>query len=214
QLRSEGFTDYFAMPLHFSTGEIQVASWATRQPSGFSNDDQGALAVLAGPLARVIEAHSMRHRAVTLLDVYVGRQAGARVLAGHIRRGDPESIHAAIWLSDLRGFTQLAGLLPPQDLIALLNRYFDRQVPAIETHGGEVLKFMGDGLLAIFPIDGGGATAVCDAALAAAREARAGILDLERSFGVGSLKVDRGPGQPCGLALHLGEVLYGNVGGG
>jgi adenylate cyclase len=211
KLKEEGFTDYLATPLHFGNGDIHVASWATRQPAGFSDDDLAALAAVAVPLARVAEIRSLRRTAATFLETYIGREAGARVLAGHIRRGDTESIHAAIWLSDLRGFTELADRLPPQELIAMLNRYFDCQVPAIEARNGEVLKFMGDGLLAIFPIgNGDGTTArVAGEALAAAREARASILALQREAAE-----DRRPGLPFSLALHVGEVLYGNVGGG
>src|SRR5436309_14540458 len=124
------------------------------------------------PLARVAEIRVLRREATNLLDTYVGHQAGGRILDGQIRRGHAEEIHAAIWLSDMRGFTAAADRLPLQTLIDLLNAYFDCQVPAIVAAGGEVLKFMGDGLLAIFPIDGGGAPAVCERALAAAIEAR------------------------------------------
>ncbi|HET6222101.1 MAG TPA: adenylate/guanylate cyclase domain-containing protein, partial [Dongiaceae bacterium] len=211
KLKDEGFTDYLATPIHFGNGDTHVASWATRQPAGFSDDDLAALAAVTVPMARVAEIRSLRRTATTFLETYIGRGAGARVLAGHIRRGDTESIHAAIWLSDLRGFTALADRLPPRELIAMLNRYFDCQVPAIEARNGEVLKFMGDGLLAIFPIaDGDGtATRVAAEALAAAREARANILALQQEAAA-----DRTPGLPFSLALHVGEVLYGNVGGG
>jgi adenylate cyclase len=209
KLRSEGFTDYLATPLHFTNGEVHVASWAARQPAGFNDEDLAVLTAIARPLARLLEIRSLRRTETTLLETYLGRQAGARILAGHIRRGDTESIHAAIWLSDLRGFTRLADRLPPQELTGLLNRYFDCQVPAIEARGGEVLKFMGDGLLAIFPTADGGPARVCAAALAAAREARANILALERKA-----TLERSTGLPFSLALHVGEVLYGNVGGG
>jgi len=113
---------------------------------------------------------------------------------------------AAIWLSDMRGFTTLADRLPPQALVDLLNRYFDCQVPPIREHGGEVLKFMGDGLLAIFPI-GAGADAgkVCANALAAAHAARAKVAELHATSGDDA-------GVRFGLALHLGDVLYGNIG--
>jgi adenylate cyclase len=209
KLRGEGFTDYLATPLHFTNGEIHVASWAARQPAGFTDEDVAVLTAVARPLARLVEIRSLRRTEATLLETYIGRQAGARVLAGHIRRGDTESIHAAIWLSDLRGFTRLADRSAPRELTALLNRYFDCQVPAIEARGGEVLKFMGDGLLAIFPTADDGPARVCAAALAAAREARANILALERKAAEG-----RSAGLPFSLALHVGEVLYGNVGGG
>jgi adenylate cyclase len=204
ELYRQGFTDYLTTPLHFTNGEIHAASWATRHQTGFTEADLASLTAVAPPLARLVEIRSLRRTEATLLETYIGRQASGRVLAGHIRRGDTESIHAAIWLSDLRGFTGLAERLPPQELTALLNSYFDCQVPTIEARGGEVLKFMGDGLLAIFPIAEGGTGRVCVEALAAAREARAKILAMHRN----STQV------PFSLALHVGEVLYGNVGGG
>ena len=151
-LRDEGVTDYVVAPLHFSGGEVHFSSWATRQPGGFTDAEIEAIQSLIAPLARVAEIRAWYRVAGNLLTTYVGKNAGERVLAGHIRRGDTEAIHAAIWLSDMRGFTRLADTLPPQDLVDLLNRYFDCQVPAIVEHGGEVLKYMGDGLLAIFPI--------------------------------------------------------------
>ncbi len=137
-----------------------------------------------------------------------GTNAGERILAGRIRRGDTEAIHAAIWLSDMRGFTTLADRLPPQTLVDLLNRYFDCQVPPIVEQGGEVLKFMGDGLLAIFPIGAGSDPArVCATALKAAHAARANVEALRAA-----------PGEDFdvrfGLALHVGDVLYGNIGSG
>jgi adenylate cyclase len=209
KLAAEGFTDFLAVPLHFSTGQIQIVSWATQMPAGFSEEDQALLLSLAAPLSRVAEIRSLLRMTTTFLQTYIGRQTAERILAGHVRRGDTESIHAAIWLSDMRGFTSLADRLAPSVLLALLNRYFDCQVPAIEAGGGEVLKFMGDGLLAIFPVGEGGSAKVCRAALAAAREARAQIYTLERE-----LVEEHAADRPFSLALHVGEVLYGNIGGG
>jgi adenylate cyclase len=207
-LRAEGVTDYFVAPLHFSSGEVHFSSWATRHPGGFTDAEIEAIESLIAPLARVAEIRAWYRVAGNLLTTYIGKNAGERVLAGHIRRGDTEAIHAAIWLSDMRGFTALADTLPPQDLVDLLNRYFDCQVPAIVEHGGEVLKYMGDGLLAIFPI---GAerdfASVCAAALAAGKDARAQIAALCASEGDGN-------GPRFGLALHVGDVLFGNIGSG
>jgi adenylate cyclase len=210
-LRTEGVTDYLASPLIFTDGEIQLATWTTRQPGGFTDAQMAGLDSIITPLARVAEIRALRRTAGNLLNTYVGTHAGERILAGQIRRGHTEAIHAAIWLSDMRGFTALADRLPSQTLIDLLNRYFDCQVPAILNRGGEVLKFMGDGLLAIFPVasDGTDARKVCTGALAAACEARAEIVTLGESSGIHSLDDLR-----FGLALHLGEVLYGNIGGG
>ena len=150
ELRAQGVTDYLAVPLFFTDGAIHVATWTTRQPGGFSDAEIAGIEAIVNPLTRVTEIYALRRTASNLLDTYVGHSPGERILAGRIRRGDVEEIHAAIWLSDMRGFTALADRLPPRELIALLNRYFDCQIPPILDHGAEVLKFMGDGLLAIF----------------------------------------------------------------
>jgi adenylate cyclase len=184
-LRGEGATDYLAFPVEFINGEIHVGTWATRAPGGFTDDQLSALLSLSTPLSRLAEIHALRRTAVNLLDTYVGNEAGARILAGQIRRGFAETIRAVIWLSDMRGFTALADTMEPAQLLELLNRYFDCQVPAIQRHGGEVLKFMGDGLLAIFPLAASAEPAdVCLAALAAAAEMRASIAVLDWPTGL------------------------------
>ena len=177
EFRAEGATDYAAFPLIFTDGSIHVATWTTQQPGGFTPRQYADLEQVIAPLTRVAEIRALRRTATNLLNTYVGRQAGEQILAGRIRRGHVEAIHAAIWLSDMRGFTALSERLPPQQLIELLNRYFDCQVPAILNGGGEVLKFIGDGLLAIFPLTGDGRNAneVCRRALTCARAAEAGI---------------------------------------
>ena len=204
---ADGATDYVAHPLLFSDGTIHVATWATAQPSGFTPEQLGGLESVIAPLARVAEIRALRRTASNVIETYVGNQTGERILAGKIRRGHVETIRAAIWLSDMRSFTVLAERLPPQALVDLLNQYFDCQVPAIIGRGGEILKFMGDGLLAIFPVaDGQEPGEVCIRALDSAREARARVDDLNA----------RRTEQPIrfGLALHLGQVMYGNIGGG
>ena len=209
-LHTEGVTDYLASPLPFIDGTVHVASWATCAPDGFSDAQIAGIEAVVAPLARVAEIWTLRRTARNLLDTYVGSHAGERILAGKIRRGDTEAIQAAIWLSDMRGFTVISERVSPPTLISLLNRYFDCQVPAILEHGGEVLKFMGDGLLAIFPLraerDVG---SVCGDALAAASEARRRLAELAATTGAEGIADLR-----FGLALHLGEVLYGNIGGG
>jgi len=206
-LRDEGVTDYFVAPLHFSGGEVHFSSWATRQPGGFSDAEIEAIEAVIPPLARIAEIRAWYRVAGNLLTTYIGKNAGERVLAGHIRRGDTEAIHAAIWLSDMRGFTTLADTLPPQNLVDLLNRYFDCQVPAIHERGGEVLKYMGDGLLAIFPIGAERDFSItCAAALEAGKDARDQIAALQTA--------EHGPALRFGLALHVGDVLFGNIGSG
>jgi adenylate cyclase len=202
ELRAEGVTDYLIQPLAFSNGEIHAITWTTTRPGGFADADLRALEAIRDPLARVVEIYGLRRLASTLLNTYVGRGSGERILQGRIRRGDIERIQAVLLLSDLRGFTTLSDRLPGEQVIALLNEYFDCLVPPIETQGGEVLKFTGDGLLAIFPVATDAAPA-CAAALAAAKIARAALEEAN---------ADRQPAFRCGIALHLGEVLYGNVG--
>ena len=209
-MRAEGVTDYIALPLLFTDGSAHATSWSTKQAGGFSDQQLNALRTLVTPLARVVEISILRYKAATLLDTYVGNRAGERILGGRIRRGHTETMHAAIWLSDLRGFTALSDRLPAETVVDILNGYFDCQVAAIREHGGEVLKFMGDGLLAVFPIDEyvGDVTQVCSRVLEAARESRASVEAMH--FPIGET-VER---FRFGVALHVGQILYGNIGGG
>jgi adenylate cyclase len=208
-MRAEGVTDYIALPLSFVDGIIHASSWTTKQPGGFTDAQLNDLKCIVPPLARLIEVINLRRTASTLLNTYVGARAGERILAGQIRRGHTETMHAAIWLSDLRGFTALSDRLPPEQVVEILNLYFDCQVAAILKHGGEVLKFMGDGLLAVFPIgDDGEAKAVCSRVLEAASEARAAVAAMEFMSG------DVNERFRFGVALHVGRILYGNIGGG
>jgi adenylate cyclase len=207
QIKQQGATDYFVVPLFFADGAVHGANFATRQPGGFTERQITGLSRLVAPLTRVAEARSLQRQASVLLNTYVGRHAGSRVLAGQIRRGDTTSINAAIWLSDMRGFTRLADSVAPEILVEQLNRYFDCQVPAIQKRGGEILKYIGDGLLAIFPIasDGADEQAVCKVALDAAREARSAVATASAAAG-DAFNIR------FGLALHVGQVLYGNIG--
>jgi adenylate cyclase len=209
-IRAQGATDYLASPLFFMDDSVHVVTWSTTQPGGFSDAQLAGIEAVVTPLARIAEIWALRRTAMTLLNTYVGNQAGERILAGRIRRGHTEAIQAAIWLSDMRGFTALAERLAPQALVDLLNRYFDCQVPAIVEQGGEVLKYMGDGLLAIFPMaaDRGDADEVCERALSAAYDARSHAVALDNSAAT------EGFALRFGLGLHIGEVLYGNIGSG
>jgi adenylate cyclase len=209
-MRAEGVTDYIALPLLFMDGAINASSWTTKRPGGFSDDELAALRTVVVPLARVIEIVSLRRTASILLDTYVGNRAGQRILGGQIRRGHNDTMDAAIWLSDLRGFTALSDRLPAETVVDILNGYFDCQVSSIRTHGGEVLKFMGDGLLAVFPIDEyvGDVHEVCSRVLEAARESRASVEAMHYPVG------DAVERFRFGVALHVGRILYGNIGGG
>jgi adenylate cyclase len=208
-MRAEGVTDYILLPLIFTDGSIHGSSWTTKHPAGFTDEQLDALRKVSRPFARLGEIFALRRTATTLLDTYVGNRAGERIWAGDIRRGHAESMQAAIWLSDLRGFTALSDRLPPEIVVDILNQYFDCQVPAIRKHGGEILKFMGDGLLAVFPIakDGGNLCEVCARVLAAAREARASVDAMHYPSG------DAVERFRFGVALHIGGILFGNIGG-
>jgi adenylate cyclase len=198
-LIAAGFTDYLALPLGFMGGGTHAISFATKAPDGFSDADVHDLRRSTLPLARVFEIFELRRTASTLLSTYVGRNSGDRILAGHIQRGHFETVRAVIWFSDLRGFTEMSSRASTREVIDTLNGVFECQVPAVEKHGGEVLKFMGDGMLAIFPLTGDDPSAVGDAALAAADEALAAMALLA------PLRI--------GLALHVGDLAYGNIGG-
>jgi adenylate cyclase len=208
-MRGEGVTDYIALPLFFTDGTTHASSWCTRAEGGFTDEQLTALRSVIPPFTRLGEIFAMRRTAAALLDTYVGNRAGERILAGQIRRGHAEAMRAAIWLSDLRGFTALSDRLVPETVVDILNQYFDCQVPVIREHGGEILKFMGDGLLAVFPIarDGGNLGEVCGGVLEAGRKARANV---------GAMHYPNGNAVEhfrFGLALHIGDILFGNIGG-
>jgi adenylate cyclase len=208
-MREEGVTDYIALPMHFTDGTTHATSWTTKTDGGFTDEHLAALRAIVQPFARLAEIFAMRRTAAALLDTYVGNRAGERIWAGQIRRGHAEAMQAAIWLSDLRGFTALSDRLAARAVVDILNQYFDCQVPAIRKHGGEILKFMGDGLLAVFPVakDGGDLGEVCARVLEAAREARASVDAMRYPAGEGGERFR------FGVALHIGEILFGNIGG-
>ena len=189
---------------------MHAVSWTTTRPGGFTDADMAALEAVRVALSRLSEIYALRRTAVSLLDTYVGHRSGERILRGQIRRGDIETINAVIWMSDMRGFTQLSNTRPGREVVDRLNAYFDCVVPAIEAQGGEVLKFIGDGVLAIFPIGEGQADLAdcCRAALEAARQAQADA----SAHNDGMAHADL-PALRFRLVLHVGEVLYGNIGG-
>ncbi len=206
-LRLEGASEYLALPLPFSDGSWKAVTYATRRPGGFG-EHVPLLESLVPTLAMILEIQTLRRTTLTLLDTYVGATAGQRVLDGVIKRGMCDTIRAVIWFCDLRGFTELSEKLPGDELVSLLNDYFGAMTDAVGAHGGEVLKFIGDALLAIFPLAGEEGSQIAAGALAAAKEAETSIRTLNEGR--------RQAGQPpirFGLALHVGEVLYGNIGG-
>ena len=216
-LRAKGVTDYLAFVVNlgretaFRSGgrSGMLGSWATDDPAGFSEADIDSLLKIQDRLAvackMAIKSQLMRNIAKT----YLGRSAGKRVLSGQIKRGDGQSIKAAIWYADLRNSTAMADTLPRQDYIDTLNAYFDTTGGAVVEAGGEILSFIGDAVLAIFPTDGrpDSVTEACERALAAAAGSRQRMHVLnDKRAAAGKAGLD------FGVGLHLGEVMYGNVG--
>jgi adenylate cyclase len=209
ELRAAGITDYLATPITFSDGRIAAATWATDRPGGFTDAEIALTESLLPSLGLLLEVQSVRLISANLLGVYLGQQTGKRVLAGDIIRGSGETIRAVLLFADLRGFTALSDRLPAEKVIDILNGYFERVVNPIHANGGEVLKFIGDGLLAIFPIEDaafafGAARRALDAAIQA-------FTDLE-AFNANPARGEESPIRMA-IALHVGDVVYGNIGG-
>jgi adenylate cyclase len=207
ELRAQGATDYVMLPLPFIDRTRTAAiSFATTASDGFSDQDLQELETAANLFSPYAERQVLRRIAIDLLDAYVGHSAGEQIFLGRIERGNVETVYAAIWFCDLRGFTRLSDTAPREQVIATLNQWFDGVADGVAAHGGEILKFLGDGILAIFPAVPDVADA-CDRAVDAARQACSNVAAINEAR--------RAEGQPpveFGLALHLGEVSYGNVG--
>lgn len=213
-LHAQGITDYCLFPLPTQdTSRTCTMSFATKRPGGFGElggDEQGlgVLRRIAWLMTPYIERVALRVIALDLLDSYVGKAAGSRVYGGQIERGAIDPIDAAILVADLRGFTRLSDQLGEVAMVALLNRYFDTLGDAIEAHQGQILKFMGDGLLAVFPADGQHSPGRTHGnALAAALAARVNLAGLNAELvQEGKHAID------FGIGLHAGTVAFGNIG--
>jgi adenylate cyclase len=180
-------------------------SWIGARP--FSADETETLRQAARFAAAPLAALAARATLKAALEAYLGRRSAARVLAAPMRRDPGETIQAALLYADLRGFTALSESSSPAIVIAALDAWFDRIALAVQAFGGEVLKFIGDGILAIFPVVGGNSRPACEAALRAIEAARAGMAHLDNERRAQGL-----PPLPFGAALHLGEMLWGNIG--
>jgi len=208
--RAAGMTDYVAVLTRFAQegviGEMDAvySSWGTKRPEGFGDDQIAALERLAPYLALAIKSVSLVRVTRTLMETYLGRDAGQRVLSGRILRGVAERIDAVVWFSDLRGFTRITDTQPEQ-VISLLNDYSDVIISAIHEQGGDVLKLIGDGALAIFTAEN--RARACGSALAAAIAALEGAAKLSKRR-----SAEGKPTTDLYLGLHIGEVFYGNVG--
>ncbi len=189
------------------SGTSHTIEWCSKQRTGFTEDEQAYLSAVCLAMTAPLQAIVERGVARNVLQAYLGRRSAEKVLSGSVRRGIGEAIDAVVWISDLRDFTLLSEALSSAELITALNDCCARLVGAIQPYGGEVLKFIGDGLLAIFPLAELGEQAACDAAINAVRAARAGMakLDDER------VRAGQCP-LPFGIGLHLGAVMYGNIG--
>ena len=210
-LRDKGATDYLALAMPFGEAEELgpvngiISSWTSDAKGGFSDDEAQELENLLPIFALAMKSASTYRIASGVIRTYLGGDAGRRVLQGKIGRGSADTIQAVLWYGDLQGFTNVAETMPRDQIIAMLNAYFECMVEPVHARGGEVLKFMGDGLLAIFKLDRD--ADVCRSALYAAEEAlgRVDALNVARAKG----------GMPVlafNLALHLGDVSYGNIG--
>ncbi len=208
-LKAQGATDYLALPVAGAHGGYNyMVSYVTDRPGGFAEPEIADLTRVSQRLPVVADMYSQRSIASNVLNAYLGAKTGQRVLAGQIRRGAGEEISAVLWSSDLRGFTERSDRLPGERMIALLNALFDAQAKAIHDHGGEILKFIGDGLLAIFPIETPGAAAeAARHALEAAVEALAAVRELGDELAAAGE-----PPLQIVVALHAGTVIYGNIG--
>lgn len=200
-LRSRGATDYYGLPMTFSQGNSGIVIFTSDGPGGFSDADIAGFDAITSVITPVVDTYSQHHLATAIATSYLGQRTGRRVLDGQITRGDIETVEAAILISDIRGWTRINATRPPAEALDLANRYFEVISDAVDCHQGEILKFLGDGVLALFPSDGSteGRASACQNAVAAAKTAHriAVQSELQATFGIG---------------IHFGEVLYGNIG--
>jgi adenylate cyclase len=204
ELRREGLTDYVAWPLEFTLGMQHSITFATDRPGGFTDDELSLLGDLLPALALVTEVRLKNRFARRLLETYVGPHASEQILGGHITRGSGVTITAVVMICDLRGFTIISELWPRDDVISMLNDYFEVVSAPLEQNGGEILKFMGDGMLAIFPLN---RPTACSDALTAVLSVRGGMAALNKGR-VGAKLEPLG----YGIGVNVGDVMYGNIG--
>ena len=207
-LKAEGATDYFALPVRSSFGTNYMVTYVTDRAGGFTDNEIADLKRVTRRLPLLADLRNHRRIASNILNAYLGPKTGPKVLAGQIRRGAGEEITAVLWSSDLRGFTERSDRLAGSQVIAMLNALFDAQAQAIATHGGEILKFIGDGLLAIFPIEHADKAAV---AAQCALDAAIQAVDAARTLTHDPSLVSEPPLEIV-VALHVGSAIYGNIG--
>lgn len=216
-MRDEGFTDYYACMFGgpealrlIKDGERScgaILRWATREPDGFSDAHIAFIDSITPALTSAIQAHLDQEIAANLLEAYVGPLVGERILKGEIRRGMAESLNAVLMIADLSDFTSVSDIVSKEEMVSALNRYFDAMLAPVHAAGGQVLKFLGDGFLAIFPCEPGMERKTAGKALEAAKSA----LDAVGELAEIEADLER-PAMGLNIALHLGEVMFGNVG--
>jgi len=214
ELAAEGVTDFYGIALPTGSPWVNAITWATDDPAGFLPEHIRQFNDLGVVLAPLVQVRAQRRIAEDLLFIYLGRNAAERLFDGRIRRGDGEVIRCVLWTTDLSDFTEFAERESPGEVISTLNAFFERMTDAVHDHGGDVLKFMGDGLFAIFPVAGGEPDSrqaregeAAARALTAAEAAIAAVTalnDERRAAGRWALDYS--------LALHLGDVVFGNIG--
>ena len=205
ELKAAGYTHHIAIPVVLPNGMRNGFTFATRAPHGFSDEDIAVLRSIVPTLAALQEILALRRVMREVMRMYVGNEPHLRILSGDVRRGEVLRIRAAILFADMRDFTGLTAHLPEEAATALVNDYYDCIVPPIDERGGEVLKFMGDGILAIFRA---GEDADSEACLRAFAAARAGLLRVARHNTASNIRFE------LGIALHFGNAAFGNVGSG
>lgn len=210
ELRENGATDYVALPMAFSDGQLNVFSLATSAPDGFSDHFLADLLQVLPILSRCFEVHSKRRTAATLLETFIGKNTGERVLNGQVRRGDGDDIDAVIWFCDLRNSTPIANSMSRAAFLRYLNIFFDAMAGSVVENGGEVLRFIGDAVLAIFPFETDDVESqrqACQKAVDAARETA------NRVAVANDAQLEEGmPPIGYGIGLHVGDVTFGNIG--
>ncbi len=205
ELKAKGYTHHIAIPVVLPNGMRNGFTFATRAPNGFSDEDIAVLRSIVPTLAALQEILALRRVMREVMRMYVGNEPHLRILSGDVRRGEVLRIRAAILFADMRDFTGLSAHLPEEATTALVNDYYDCIVPPIDERGGEVLKFLGDGILAIFRA---GEDADSEACLRAFAAARAGLLRVARHNTTSNIRFE------VGIALHFGNAAFGNVGSG
>jgi adenylate cyclase len=207
-LEAKGATEYLALPIQGAHARRYMTTFTTDRGGGFSEREIHELTHIAQRMSVVCDTFSQRALTRHLLEAYLGSSAGQKVLDGQIRRGTGEQFDVVLWSSDLRAYTERSDRLPGHQMIAILNALFDVQATSIHRHGGEILKFIGDGLLAIFPVDDvGRARDAANEAMQAAIDGLAGVKALS-----GESFMEAEPALSVVVALHAGSVIYGNVG--